>query len=377
MKNKKNILWIITLVGVFMAGMAIATLTRSGDTVVSGSAPPTPSILRRSDSQTVAKPLPLRPTVPPAPTPTRTPIPPTPTPTPRPQMYTLNVRMPNPDAGNISIYPDSNDGRYEKGTLVSLTATSGTGYRFNGWSGDISGPAASMDVVMDSSKRIQAEFVKLNFPINLSPTSGGTVTLSPANKSFDFGATVTAKAVPDKGYVFKAWTGDASGLQNPATVTVDRAKTIGAQFAKGEYTLNIKTAGTGTVDVSPAGSRFEGGTVVTLTARPAGNYRFVSWSGDITGANRTVTVTMDANKTLTATFVRTYYLNVTISPPGSGSVSVSSGIYDEGAEVTLIATPYPGWQFRDWSGNTSAGGNIITITMNWDKAVMASFEPGQ
>ncbi len=230
---------------------------------------------------------------------------------------------------------------------------------------------------MDSSKRIQPEFVKLKFPITLTAVSGGAITLSPLSKSYDYGAAVTVKAAPDKGYVFKSWTGDASGAENPYPVTVDSAKTIGAQFEKGNYSFNLKTIGTGLVDINPPGSHFEGGTVVTLTARPPTNYRFVSWSGDVNDTARTTTVTMDANKTITATFVRTYALDVTVNPDGSGSVSVATGLYDEGAEVTLTATAYPGWQFSQWSGNVGGGSSTITITMNWDKALMASFEPGR
>jgi len=43
-------------------------------------------------------------------------------------------------------------------------------------------------------------------------------------------------------------------------------------------------------------------TVVTLTAHPGVKSYFVGWSGDCSGTERTTTVTMDTDKTRTATF---------------------------------------------------------------------------
>ena len=43
-------------------------------------------------------------------------------------------------------------------------------------------------------------------------------------------------------------------------------------------------------------------TVVTLTAHPGSKSHFVGWSGDCSGTERTAQVTMDADKTCTATF---------------------------------------------------------------------------
>jgi hypothetical protein len=66
----------------------------------------------------------------------------------------------------------------------------------------------------------------------------------------------------------------------------------------------------GTVTSNPAGIRcgadcasnyFEG-TVVTLTAYPGVNSYFVKWGGDCAGTERTVQVTMDADRHCAATF---------------------------------------------------------------------------
>ena len=48
---------------------------------------------------------------------------------------------------------------------------------------------------------------------------------------YDIDSTVSLSAIPDPGYVFTTWTGDASGTDNPLTITVDSDKTVGASFS--------------------------------------------------------------------------------------------------------------------------------------------------
>lgn len=379
--NKRPIFSGITLAAVFLTGATLATIMRPNDTVVSSkTAPPTPSIFGAgspSPRNTVA-PRPITPAPTPSPTPpppTLTPLPPTPTPTPRPQFFTLNLKTTNLDFGTVTVDPQSEDNRYEKDTNVNLDATPKTGFKFEGWTGDVSSSSSSLSLIMESNKRIQGEFTKLRFPLVLNPSPGGTIILAPQGQTFDYGTTITVKAVPDKGYIFKFWTGDTSGTLNPTTITLDRTKTIGAEFVKGEYVLSLKTIGGGFIDAFPPGLHLEGGSVVTLTARPADRSRFESWSGDATSKSRTITVTMDSDKTITANFVRLYTLNVTVTPSGSGTVTQNFGIYDEGTEVTLIATPYAGWQFTQWAGHLNGGSPMITIMMDSDRSVMAAFLP--
>ncbi|MGB9602294.1 MAG: type I-E CRISPR-associated protein Cas7/Cse4/CasC, partial [Limisphaerales bacterium] len=54
---------------------------------------------------------------------------------------------------------------------------------------------------------------------------------------------------------------------------------------------------------SPDQSSYPSGTVVTLTATANPGYTFTGWSGDLTGTTNPITITMNANKTVTATFV--------------------------------------------------------------------------
>ena len=69
-----------------------------------------------------------------------------------------------------------------------------------------------------------------------------------------------------------------------------------------DHTLTVTVLGQGTVARSPDQPRYGDGTTVTLTATPDPGWRFSGWSGDATGADPSVTVVMDGDKSVTATF---------------------------------------------------------------------------
>src|SRR5690625_465969 len=68
-----------------------------------------------------------------------------------------------------------------------------------------------------------------------------------------------------------------------------------------------------------------------------------------------------------------YTLTTNVNPSEAGSVSPSSGEYDEGTEVELTATPNEHWVFNGWQGDHSGSENPITVTMNSDKSITAFF----
>jgi uncharacterized repeat protein (TIGR02543 family) len=48
--------------------------------------------------------------------------------------------------------------------------------------------------------------------------------------NYDHGTPATLTATPNLGYIFTGWTGDASGTENPLSITMDTDKTVGANF---------------------------------------------------------------------------------------------------------------------------------------------------
>ncbi len=125
------------------------------------------------------------------------------------------------------------------------------------------------------------------------------------------GSTATLNAIPSSTFI--AWDRDCSICGNNATcnLIMNADKTCVARFQY-RLTVNKSGAGAGTITSSPAGincgsqcsAYFNPNTVLTLTATSDAGSTFAGWSGDCTicGNNASCTITMDANKTCTATF---------------------------------------------------------------------------
>lgn len=71
----------------------------------------------------------------------------------------------------------------------------------------------------------------------------------------------------------------------------------------------------------------------------------------------------------------THTLTVSVSPLGAGWVYPSGGNYKSGSDVTLTANPASDYVFDHWSGDASGTSSDVTITMDADKSVIASFKP--
>ncbi|GAB3198203.1 hypothetical protein GCM10027293_14460 [Pontibacter aydingkolensis] len=67
----------------------------------------------------------------------------------------------------------------------------------------------------------------------------------------------------------------------------------------------------------------------------------------------------------------TYQLTTTVV--GEGSLSTIGGVYTDGETVTVTAIPASGWLFSGWSGAATGTTNPVTITMDNNKALTATF----
>jgi hypothetical protein len=214
------------------------------------------------------------------------------------------------------------------------------------------------------------------YTLTVSPTSGGSVSLSPSGGSYGEGTVVTLTANPSSGYGFDGWGGALSGTTNPISLPMNGNKTVSASFSvlpPGTYSLGVSVVGSGSVAVSPPGPAYSDGTVVTLTASPAPGFRFQSWSGSLVGSANPSLLTMNADKAVTASFVAEYTLSVGTLGAGQVSVSPLGPVYDAGITVTLTALPDPGLQFAGWSGDVSGTASPVSLVMNANKSVTASF----
>jgi uncharacterized repeat protein (TIGR02543 family) len=150
------------------------------------------------------------------------------------------------------------------------------------------------------------------------------------------------------------------------------------EYVLKNYDVSIESSEGGTV--SYAGGSIQAGQTVTFSANPSEGYQFTGWSGDVTGIENPLTVTVNSNINITANFERIkYVLNVGVV--GSGQVSqtiVSSSKkseeYNAGTVIRLNANPNSGSLFTTWSGSTTETSSEIDITIDGTKSVTATFE---
>ncbi|MCS4122862.1 CARDB domain-containing protein [Salinibacter ruber] len=101
----------------------------------------------------------------------------------------------------------------------------------------------------------------------------------------------------------------ADGANALGALVLDRAGNIGYDIlgvqydAPGEnFTLDV-SATNGTVEKDPDQQSYADGKEVELTANPDDGYVFDKWTGDVSGTESPITITMDSDKSITANFV--------------------------------------------------------------------------
>src|SRR3990170_664532 len=291
------------------------------------------------------------------------------------------------------------------GITITLTATPNPDSNFVGWGGD---PDCTDGVVlMDTNKTCIATFALkptgFTLTVSKSGTGGGTVNSNPVGidcgsdctETYNTNTQITLTPTPDANSSFMGWSGDADC--SDGVITIDANKTCTAAFEPTvqQFTLSVVNTsdgfGSGTVSSNPAGINCNSGnigdctedynenTTVTLTASPATGV-FGSWGGDADCSDGVVT--MNSDKTCSATFVEFFTFTVIKSGTGSGKVTTLDGGINCGSDCTevygannllfLNATPDPGSKFTAWGGSCS-GGSAISLLLDSNKTCTATF----
>jgi len=152
-----------------------------------------------------------------------------------------------------------------------------------------------------------------------------------------------------------------------------------ATGAPPQYSLTTNAIGLGNVEISPADGTYDSGSKVTLKAVPESGFKFDGWSGDLSSATNPVTITINANKHVIATFsqvIPQYRLNVNTLGNGSVTLDPPGGTYRAGTVVTLTAKPAPSFVFAGWKGALTGLTSPSKITMDAHKNVTATFTGG-
>jgi hypothetical protein len=214
--------------------------------------------------------------------------------------------------------------------------------------------------------------------LTMAAGPGGTTSPAPGTYTFDEGTSGNVQALPSPGYRFDRWTGDVpAGQETNATIfiTMDANKSLTASFKKA-WTLTIFSATGGTTNPAAGAHGYDDGTVVLIAATAAGGYRFDHWTGDVPAGSATInplSLTMNADKSITPVFIRQYTLTITTGTGGTTNPVPGTYTYDEGASASVQAVPAAAYQLNFWSGNASGSANPVTVVMNENKSIQANF----
>ena len=146
-------------------------------------------------------------------------------------------------------------------------------------------------------------------------------------------------------------------------------------------TLAVAKVGSGTVTLDPPGGTYGDGTVVTLAAAPGAGFAFSGWSGDLGGAANPVSITMDADKAVTATF--TALPTCTLTPSAGAGGGIAPGIPQtilQGGSRSFTIAPNDGYRIADVTVDGVSQGTISSYTFSnvtSNHTISARFEQEQ
>ena len=271
------------------------------------------------------------------------------------------------------------DGIYTKGTSVILTPVAENGYEFTGWSGDASGAANPLSVVVDANKTVKAEFRKvgvLSHTVTVAISGAGTVRRVPDLAAYEAGSVVELVAEPTGTSQFAGWTGAVTHSQKRVRISVTGPVSLAATF-KAVYPVATEVRGEGQVLLSPPEASYLEGTSVALTAKAADGWGFVQWSGDIVTTTQEAGVTVDGPKRVIAEFARLGTLTTKVVGSGSITRTPAGQSFLPGTAVTLTAQAQAGWRFLKWSGGGSGANATISVVVGRTEAIVAEFTDGE
>ena len=292
---------------------------------------------------------------------------------------------------------------FSAGQSARIVAHTNAGWRFTGWSGDASGGSAQTNVTMNGDKavtahweRVQPSTYTLTVSANPSGGSAGYVEIvggsgnTPGQRDFASGQSARIVAHTNAGWRFTGWSGDAGGSGSQTNVTINRDKTVIANWERVQpstYTLRLEATpndGSGGYVEAHNGSGntpgqriFDAGEYANLQARPNSGWRFVRWELDAGGSNTRASVLMNRDKRVRAVFEQvqasTYTLTVASSPSSAGQVLIHNGsgntpgqrIFNTGDVAQLEAVAWSGWCFWRWTTSwNSWTGTLPSVSLN-------------
>jgi len=242
------------------------------------------------------------------------------------------------------VYFDGSASYDPDGTIVGWNWDFGDGYKISGPNPTVNHTYSEggtyivtlevVDNVGGTGSTSKTISVERTYLLTVFTSGDGSVSVSPYSPDNKYveGTEITLTGTPSANWVFDHWEGGVNGSQNPTSFKISGDTTVTAYFSeKQQYTVTVSAnpTGGGIVTLKPSGGTYDVGNNIAVTAIPNNGYRFDHWSGDVTGTQNPVVLTIDGDKTIVAHFEKTkgnqmYFLPFLIA---IGLLAIAGGIY--------------------------------------------------
>ncbi len=343
--------------------------------------------------------------------------------------FTLTTTSEPNNGGSIQCAGNACESSYSESSEITLSAKANEGFTFEGFNGDCSGNTCTL--TFGENKSVTATFkanpttenppdepanppttytLTVTKPVNGTITGSGLECGTKGNicsASIGKNTSVTLKAEPDENFEITSWNGCFSNSTDNTRCEVNITSndvTLSVSFKrKAEDTTNDNIPTTYKLTISPlsngkllcddqpcvSSSEYPKGTEITLKAEANEGFLLESWINDAISCvdtSNSCTLTMDADKTIGATFKQdatpeaTAY-KLTINSLSNGKLLCNDAPcdseYSKDTEITLKAEANEGFLLESWINDAIScvdTSDSCTLLMDDNKTIGVTFK---
>ena len=308
-------------------------------------------------------------------------------------IYTLTLIQSG--GGVITVTP--NQTIFQAGATATVNAVPSSGYVFDHWKVDGADTALTiptMGVTMNSDHSVQAVFTAI-LPV--------AITISPLSSSIMVGNSVVLTAIPTQGQApyTVSWVDEVSGstvgtglnyVFTPtqagtyhihASVTdaiggIATSQTAQITVTTPPHTVTIQVSGAGSTTPAVGSYTANDGSTLAVTATPSSGNQFNGWTVNGVPNNlNPLSIQIKADTLIIANFIPITH-SISIQVIGSGITNPVAGSYiaNDGASLSVSATPNTGNRFVKWTVNgVDYTTNPLSTVVTANLSIVATFTP--
>ncbi|GAE31442.1 InlB B-repeat-containing protein [Halalkalibacter hemicellulosilyticus] len=210
--------------------------------------------------------------------------------------YTLALSK----SGSGTVTKDQPGSTFSANETVTLQATPDSGWEFVRWTGTKESTQPSFTITMNEDTSLRAIFREIQ------PSSGGQSSTN-TNSGSSSGANSDSGTSTPSNNNNSSNNGSSSpppsAEEKPPANNDDNREAEKEEPKPEKVQLTVSRRGNGIVLSNRTQHEIEKGTSITLEARPNSGWEFSHWEGHASGSRKTLTVTMDQSKSITAVFI--------------------------------------------------------------------------